>query len=298
MKYLSQSALQVLIHPVSFVLLTFKGFRKNQGFLLAGAIAYYALLSVVPFLILTVMALSHLVDQAELLGTLKRYLEWLVPSQSSALLADLNRFLENGVAIGLVLLATILFFSSLAFSVLEKSMAVIFSHRGIIKQRHFLTSALLPYLLVFFLGAGLLLLTILTINLEAMALMSIAFFKWHWSLSGLSRVLFYLLGLSAETIVLTSIYLFIPVGRTAFRHALVGGLVTASLWEIIRHQLIWYFQMMSSASVVYGSLTTAVIALFSMEIIATLLLLGAQFISQYERLDDSTRTIQHTPTHE
>ena len=298
MKYLSQSALQVLIHPVSFVLLTFKGFRKNQGFLLAGAIAYYALLSVVPFLILTVMALSHLVDQAELLGTLKRYLEWLVPSQSSALLADLNRFLENGVAIGLVLLATILFFSSLAFSVLEKSMAVIFSHRGIIKQRHFLTSALLPYLLVFFLGAGLLLLTILTINLEAMALMSIAFFKWHWSLSGLPRVLFYLLGLSAETIVLTSIYLFIPVGRTAFRHALVGGLVTASLWEIIRHQLIWYFQMMSSASVVYGSLTTAVIALFSMEIIATLLLLGAQFISEYERLDDSTETISQAPTHE
>ena len=298
MKYLSQSALQVLIHPVSFVLLTFKGFRKNQGFLLAGAIAYYALLSVVPFLILTVMALSHLVDQAELLGTLKRYLEWLVPSQSSALLADLNRFLENGVAIGLVLLATILFFSSLAFSVLEKSMAVIFSHRGIIKQRHFLTSALLPYLLVFFLGAGLLLLTILTINLEAMALMSIAFFKWHWSLSGLSRVLFYLLGLSAETIVLTSIYLFIPVGRTAFRHALVGGLVTASLWEIIRHQLIWYFQMMSSASVVYGSLTTAVIALFSMEIIATLLLLGAQLISEYERLDDSTETISQAPTHE
>ena len=298
MKYLSQSALQVLTHPVSFVLLTFKGFRKNQGFLLAGAIAYYALLSVVPFLILTVMALSHLVDQAELLGTLKRYLEWLVPSQSSALLADLNRFLENGVAIGLVLLATILFFSSLAFSVLEKSMAVIFSHRGIIKQRHFLTSALLPYLLVFFLGAGLLLLTILTINLEAMALMSIAFFKWHWSLSGLSRVLFYLLGLSAETIVLTSIYLFIPVGRTAFRHALVGGLVTASLWEIIRHQLIWYFQMMSSASVVYGSLTTAVIALFSMEIIATLLLLGAQFISEYERLDDSTETISQAPTHE
>lgn len=33
------------------------------------------------------------------------------------------------------------------------------------------------------------------------------------------------------------------------------------------------------------SLTTAVIALFSMEIIATLLLLGAQVISEYERLE-------------
>ena len=37
----------------------------------AGAVAYYALLSIVPFLILTVIALSHLVTQAELLDTLE-----------------------------------------------------------------------------------------------------------------------------------------------------------------------------------------------------------------------------------
>jgi hypothetical protein len=35
---------------------------------------------------------------------------------------------------------------------------------------------------------------------------------------------------------------------------------------------------------VYVSLTTAVVALFSMEIIATLLLLGAQVIAEYEQL--------------
>jgi uncharacterized BrkB/YihY/UPF0761 family membrane protein len=38
-------------------------------------------------------------------------------------------------------------------------------------------------------------------------------------------------------------------------------------------------------SVVYGSLTTAIVVLFSLEIGATLLLLGAQVISEYERID-------------
>ena len=72
----------VLKHPGAFALQTLKAFRANQGLLLAGAVAYYALLSIVPLLILTVIALSYVIDQAELLVTLGRYLEWLVPGQS------------------------------------------------------------------------------------------------------------------------------------------------------------------------------------------------------------------------
>ena len=286
MSPLSPNTHKVLRHPLDFVWRVFRGFRKNQGILLAGAIAYYALLSVVPFLILTVIALSHWVSRDELLETLGRYLEWLVPSQSTALLLDLTHFLENGIAIGVVLLATLLFFSSLAFSVLEKSMAVIFAHRGMLKKRHFLTSALLPYCLVFFLGAGLLVVTVVSVSLQGLALMSITFLEWHWSLSGLARVLLYLLGLATETIILSAIYYLVPVGRTALHHALIGGFIMAALWEIIRHLLVWYFTTLSRASIVYGSLTTAVVALFSMEIIATLLLLGAQVISEYERYAD------------
>ena len=67
-----------------FMRQTMQGFRANQGLLLAGAVAYYALLSIVPLLILTVIALSHFIDQAELLRTLGRYLEWLMPGQSAA----------------------------------------------------------------------------------------------------------------------------------------------------------------------------------------------------------------------
>lgn len=48
-----------------FVVRTLKAFRANQGLLLAGAVAYYALLSIIPLLILAVIALSHLVGEAD-----------------------------------------------------------------------------------------------------------------------------------------------------------------------------------------------------------------------------------------
>ena len=137
----------VLKHPGAFAVQTLKAFRANQGLLLAGAVAYYALLSIVPLLILTVIALSYVIDQAELLVTLGRYLEWLVPGQSKSIVAELTNFLDHREVIGWVLLATMIFFSSLAFTVLENAMSVIFFHRVAIRRRHFLVSALHSLLL-------------------------------------------------------------------------------------------------------------------------------------------------------
>ncbi len=63
----------------------------------------------------------------------------------------------------------------------------------------------------------------------------------------------------------------------------------ALLWEITRRLLVWYFATLSQVSVVYGSLTTAIVVLLSLEIAATLVLFGAQVIAQYERLDRTGR---------
>ena len=285
---LSKSTLQVLIHPADFALRTLRSFINNQGLLLAGAVAYYALLSVLPLLTLSVIALSQLVDQAVLLNTLGRYLEWLVPSQSQAVLLDVSGFLEKRVSYGAVLLATMIFFSSLAFSVLERAMSIIFPHRGIVKKRHFLVSVILPYCFVLFLGIAMLGVTLISVILQAMAKESIYFFGHYWSLRGVSGALLYLLGFCVETLLLTVLYLVLPVGRIRLRHALIGSLMATSLWEIIRRILFWYFSTLSKASVVYGSLTTAVVALASMEIAAIALLLGAQVISEYEQLEQET----------
>jgi len=277
----------VLKHPGAFALHTLKAFRANQGLLLAGAVAYYALLSIVPLLILTVIALSYVIDQAELLVTLGRYLEWLVPGQSQSIVAELTNFLDHRGVIGWVLLATMIFFSSLAFTVLENAMSVIFIHRVAIRKRHFLVSALLPYCYILFLGLGVLLVTLVSGSLQAIGQESVDFLGYTWSLGGVSGVLLYLLGLGGEIFVLTSVYLVMPVGQLSLRHALIGGLTAALLWEITRHVLVWYFATLSQVGEVYGSLTTAIAVLLSLDLAATLLLLGAQVISEYERVGEA-----------
>ena len=251
---------------------------------MAGAVAYYALLSIVPLLILTVIALSYVIDQAELLDTLGRYLEWLIPGQSKLIVAELMNFLDHRDIIGWVLLATMIFFSSLAFTVLENAMSVIFIHRVAIRRRHFLVSALLPYCYILFLGLGVLLVTLVSGSLQAMGQESVDFLGRNWSLGGVSGVLLYLLGFGGEIFVVTSIYLVMPVGRLSLRHALIGGVTAALLWELTRHVLVWYFATLSQVGLVYGSLTTAIAVLLSLDVAATLLLLGAQVISEYERV--------------
>ena len=278
------------MHPLDFALTVLRNFQAHQGFLLAGAIAYNALLSLVPLLILSVIVLSNLVAPSELLGTLHRYLEWLVPSQSDAVLEELARFLDKKVAIGSVLLATIVFFSSLTFSALNQAMAVIFSRRSLAKQRSSLLSLLLPYAFVAVLGIGLLAVTLISVAIQALLPDRIELFGSVWHLHGLSGSILYLLGVAAEALIIAAIYHFLPVGRIAVRYALVGGLTAALLWEVIRHLLVWYFTSLSNASVVYGSLTSTVVILFSLEIGATLLLLGAEVIAEYERLEHPART--------
>lgn len=283
-KIVSPEALYVVQNPGKFLLRTLKAFRANQGLLLAGSIAYYALLSILPMLMLIVIALSHVVDETELLLTLNRYLEWIVPSQSEPILLELTNFLTNRQIIGWVLLLTMLFFSSLAFTALENAMSIVFIHRVAIHRRHFLISAFLPYCYMLSLGVGVLLVTLMAGALQVLGEEQIHILGQSWSLGGVSGVLLYLLGLVGEILLLTSIYMVMPVGRLSLRHALIGGVTAAVLWEITRHLLIWYLASLSQVSVVYGSLTTTIIVLLSLEIGAILLLFGAQVIAEYESI--------------
>ncbi len=85
----------VLSHPGAFTIRVLKGFRANQGYLLAGAVAYNTLLSILPLLILILIVLANYVEEAALLRTLDRYLDLVVPGQSNAIMGELALFLEH-----------------------------------------------------------------------------------------------------------------------------------------------------------------------------------------------------------
>lgn len=276
-------AVEIARHPWPFTVEVFREFRRNHGLLLAGAVAYYALLSIVPLLILLVVVLSNVLEPQALLDTLARYLDLVVPGHTKDIIDDLSGFLQHRAAVSGVILVTILFFSSLAFGVLENAFAVIFHHRRRERPRSWLASALIPYAFIVVMAVGMVLITIVSGALQTLALREMHAFGELRTFGRLSTWIVYLMGVAGEILLLTAIYLVMPAGRLKLKHALIGGVVAGLLWELTRHALVWYFATLSQISVVYGSLATAIALLLSFEIAATVLLLGAQVIAVYER---------------
>jgi membrane protein len=273
---------RLLGRPFDFLLRVVRAFMRNQGLLLSGALAYYTLLSIVPLSILALVGLSHFMEEEELFHTLSKYMGMVIPGYAAILTEQMRVFLGHRQAVGIIGFLAMLFFSSLAFSVLESAMSVIFAHRVNIRRRNFLVSAVIPYLYILSIGLGIVLISFITGAVEIVEKKQLILFGWSVSLEVTSRITLYILGVISEVVLLASIYLLMPVGHTAFRHALIGGIIAAILWEITRHVLVWYYSTLSMVDLIYGPFATAVVALLITEAAALIVLLGAQVIAELE----------------
>ncbi len=260
-----------------------RNFRTNQGLLLSGAVAYYTLLSVIPMLIITLIVLSHFIEQGRLLLIVSTHLGMVIPSYAPTLTEQVRVFLEHRHVIGFIGFLVMLFFSSLAFTVLENAMSVIFVHRARVQRRHFLVSAVIPYIYILLLGIGMLIVSFIAGSLETLEHRQLIFLEWRLSLEGAPGLALYALGMVGEVLMLTSVYLVMPVGRITFYHALVGGISATILWEATRRLLVWYYSTLSLVNLIYGSFAAAVMTLLSIEVAAVILLFCAQVIAELDR---------------
>ena len=275
--------------PFSFLLSVLRDFKRNQGLLLSGAVAYYTLLSIVPLSILAFIVLTHFIEEQQLIHILSRYLEMVIPGYAATLTEQARAFLEHRKAIGIIGFLTMLFFGSLAFSTLENAMSVIFFRRVVIQRRNFLVSAIIPYGYIFVMALTIVLASFLVGAIETLESRHLRILGWSWSLGGATGIALYILGIICEVMIFTSIYLVMPLVRVRFRHALIGGITAAVLWELTRRVLFWYYAAVSMVNVIYGSITIMVVALLSIEVVAVILLLGGQVIADLvPKTDEST----------
>jgi YihY family inner membrane protein len=266
---------------LQFVRRVGSGFRRSQGLLLSGAVAYYTLLSIVPLFMVLLVGLSHLVDERQLLETVAWNLELVIPGQSAVIVGQVESFLAHRDTVGIVGLVALLFFSSAAFTVAESAMAVIFHHRARTRQRHFFVSALLPYMFMMLIGAGLLLITVISGALHAVQ--PVLVLGYTWPPVGLSGAVLYVLGVVGLALLLTALYVVLPVGHVRFGHALIGGVTATLLWEVARRVLVWYFARLSMVNLIYGSMAAAIVVLLTLEAASVVLLVGAQVIAEIDR---------------
>lgn len=250
---------------------------------MSGGIAYYTLLSIVPLSILALILLTHFIDEQQLIQTLSTYLNMVIPGYAATLIVQVQAFLDHRKVVGIIGFMGMLFFSSTAFSMLENAMSVIFIQRARTQRRNFLVSAIIPYVYIILIGLGIMLVSFVVGAIETLENRHLAIFGWSLDLGGTIRVALYTLGIVGEVMLLTSIYLVMPVVRVRFHHALIGGVTTAVLWEITRRVLIWYYAFVSMVNVIYGTIAITVVALLSIHFVAIILLLGAQVIAELER---------------
>ncbi len=135
-------------------------------------------------------------------------------------------------------------------------------------------------------GLGILLVSFIAGAIETLENRQLIIFGWSLSLEGTSGVALYIMGIIGEVLMLTSLYLVMPVVRISFRHALIGGVTATILWEITRRVLVLYYAAISMVNIIYGSFATVVVALLSIEAVSLIVLLGAQVIADLERRTD------------
>ncbi|MCB9702115.1 MAG: YihY/virulence factor BrkB family protein [Myxococcales bacterium] len=260
-------------------------FRRHKGLLLAGGIAYNTLISLIPLLAVLLVVLTRIFDEEQIITIVRAELLLILPGEVDAVIGEIRGFLAQRDVIGGVGLVVLLFFASLAFRMLEDALAIIFEHRRIPGRRRLWFSALLPYIHILILGAALIALTTMVVVLDTIHNNGATFLGLP--ISELTSALLYVGGFAGHVLLFTLIYRLMPTIKVRFRRALVGGLTASVLWEIIRRVLTWYFTNLSMISVIYGSLATGVIVLFTFEIASVIILLGAQTIAELQHSADA-----------
>lgn len=258
-------------------------FFRNNGLLLAGAVAYNALLSLIPLSAVLVVGFSKFFDEKLLLEALTTEVALIAPGAAPMLAEALDGFMQSRELAGWIGVGVLLFFSSIAFRVLENAVAIIF-HRPIFhRKRKFWVSALLPYLFIGLVAIGLIVLTILTAFVDAVQARTYEIGGVDFTFHQTAAIAMRAGGWLCLVLLFTTLYKVMPATRISFRLALSGGFTAAAMWELLRYLLTEYFAHISLVNAVYGSMATTIIVLLTMEAASVIVLLGAQVIADLQQ---------------
>ncbi len=280
-----EKRLPKLVRFTSRVLRDF--FLRNHGLLLTAAVANNMMLSLIPLSAVLLVIFSHFIEPNQLIESISIEVSLIAPGFAPILNEVLVGFLQTRQVIGWVGLGSLLLFSSFAFRVLEDAIAIIF-HRPLAPlKRKFWVSALMPYFFIIIVAAGLIVITTINAAIDARSLKNPFFTGLDSILHRHDAQIVYAVGVLGLVLLFTLFYKILPIARIPWKRALIGGLAATALWELVRHLLVSYYTRISPVNVIYGSMATIIIVLLTMEVVALILLLGAQIIADLQRSADA-----------
>ena len=258
------------------------GVYSSDDLTFASSIAYYALLSLFPFLLLAFSFLGGLTtsdaDRAEILGFVLKYF----PQQFQFVTAQLDAFQQARVRLGVAGSVLMVWAAMGVFGAVTSAI----NHAwGVEKQPNYLKHKLISFVML--VAAGVLLM----IGLLLVSAINVAEARWFavvlTRMPGLTVLQSFLLK-SASTLlfilIVGMVFYFVPNAKVRFRDVWVGAILTGLLWRVALAGFSIYVRDMTRFSVIHGQIAAVVVFLLWVYVSAVILLYGAEMTAAYARL--------------
>lgn len=253
----------------------FMRFQDHSGPDRAAAVAYYTLLSLLPLLIflisLGVAVLGSF--EAAYRGSIFLIRGVLVHLDEESL-ATLRNFVQRATQLQWPSLLLLAWTSRRIFSSLFSALEKVFGVPG----RSFAKHNLVALSMVLVTGAGLLVTmaaTMLAAAFEGFVLR----FRAAGAFQGLNWLLTYVLPFAVTFAFFFLLYRVVPRRVVSTRHAAIGALLAALLWELAKGAFAYYLRHLARYSGVYGALEGVIVLAIWLEISVSIILYAGEVVA-------------------
>ncbi len=246
-------------------------FGRDNGPLMAAAVAFYGLLSFVPLVLVAVWALATWQgDSALAQDRVFTFLDRMLPVERQTLRTLVQDILEQRGAIGLTGLGGLLLTSIGGFSTLESAINVIWStpRRNVLMNKVFALAMLLVL--------GALLLASIVFSAAVQWAGALPFLGWL-NRTEIVALLGPVISIALSAAMFILIYKWFPNRAIAWRPAVISGLIVAVLWEATKTIYAFYTAKFANFGAAYGAMGGFVGLILWIYYSSVLLLLGAEF---------------------
>ena len=248
----------------------------------AASIAYYALLSLFPFLLLVIGLLGAVTaddaDRIEVLSFVFRYF----PTQLDFVTGQLDALREARLQLGVAGSLALIWGSLGVFGAVTSAVNEAW---GVEKQRSFWKHRLVSFLMLVAAGS-VMMLALLLVTLIQMAQATwfgamLARFTW---LANLQSFAVRNLATMLLIVGVGLVFYFIPNAKTRFKDVWVGAALTGVLWRLAFDGFSWYIARNSRLAFIQGSIAAVVVFLLWIYVSSVILMYGVEFTAAYARL--------------
>ena len=249
----------------------FKEFGRDNGSLMAAAVAFYLLLSLIPLVLLAISVFGFAIEQGRAQTTVIGFLGTFLPGTGGQKLIEeiIQGAMEVRGSVGIAGLAGLAITATAGFSTLETAINVMWSQ----PNRSFIMNKLMALFMM--LVVGVLLVLSLGVTTVTGWAMHIPGLDWL-ARNGLLKVLGYVLPVAISGLMFTIIFRVYPTGRSGWKPALTAGFITALLWEIFKVGYTFYTQFQGDQRATYGALAGVVGLVIWIYYSSILVLLGSE----------------------